>query len=202
MLLKHVKTDSGRARAWLRSSLNEHSLERYFHMMINDDSEKILQFYEPHAFIIDQERSSMLPQMAAGLNSILFAITIDNEVLNLPAPSKLMENGPSDDDILAPRVKTSTVVAATSNEEKKKIGHRKKKSSSQVISFDDDEIKATLTKNNVIKHTASSGNVVDKKELERKVQAALKNHDPYRSPSPSMSITYDDVHLESNKGKY
>ena len=54
MLLKHVKTDSGRARAWLRSSLNEHSLERYFHMMINDGSERILQFYEPHAFIIDQ----------------------------------------------------------------------------------------------------------------------------------------------------
>ena len=126
----------------------------------------------------------------------LFAITIDNEVLNLPAPSSLLENGPSDDDILAPRVKTTVV---TANEEKKKIGHRKKKSSSQVISFDDDEIKATLTKNNVIKH--ASCNVVDKKELERKVQAALKNHDHYRSPSPSMSITYDDVHLESNKGK-
>ena len=92
---------------------------------------------------------------------------------------------------------------------------------SQVISFDDDhEIKATLTKNNVIKHSTSAASIsgsganssftsvsgandVDKRELERKVQAALKNHNSYRSPSPSMSITYDDiVHLESNKGTY
>ena len=92
---------------------------------------------------------------------------------------------------------------------------------SQVISFDDDhEIKATLTKNNVIKPSTSAASIsgsganasftsvsgandVDKRELERKVQAALKNHNSYRSPSPSMSITYDDiVHLESNKGTY
>ena len=86
-----------------------------------------------------------------------------------------------------------------------------------MISFDDDhEIKATLTKNNVIKHSTSAASIsgssltsvsgandVDKRELERKVQAALKNHNSYRSPSPSMSITYDDiVHLESNKGIY
>ena len=198
MLLKFVKTDAGRARAWLRSSLNEHSLERYFHMMINDDSERILQFYEPHAFILDQERSSMLPQMAAGLNSILFAITIDNEVLNFwsTSASTLLENGATDQDILAPKVKNVVAVS----EEKKKVT-RKKKSSSQVISFDDDEIKATLTKNHVIKHSASAANV-DKKELERKVQAALKDHSSYRSPSPTMSITYDDVLLESNKGAY
>jgi len=204
MLLKFVKTDSGRARAWLRSSLNEHSLERYFHMIINDDSERILQFYEPHAFIIDQERSSMLPQMAAGLNSILFAITIDNEALNFwststPSPSTLLENGATDQDILAPKVKNVTV--AVSEKEKRKVT-RKKKSSSQVISFDDDEIKATLTKNHVIKHSASAVTNVDKKELERKVHAALKDHNSYRSPSPTMSITYDDVLLESNKGSH
>jgi len=219
MLLKHVKTDSGRARAWLRSSLNEHSLERYFHMMINDGSERILQFYEPHAFIIDQERSSMLPQMAAGLSSILFAITIDNEVLNFWSSStpSLLENGTTDEDILAPKT-VKSIGAGASSEEKKK-SRNKKKGSSQVISFDDDhEIKATLTKNIVIKHSTSAAstsvsganssftsvsgtNDVDKRELERKVQAALKNHNSYRSPSPSMSITYDDiVHLESNKG--
>ena len=108
-----------------------------------------------------------------------------------------MENGAADQDILAPKVKNVTV--AVSEKEKRKVT-RKKKSSSQVISFDDDEIKATLTKNHVIKHSASAVTNVDKKELERKVQAALKDHSSYRAPSPTMSISYDDVLLESNKG--
>jgi len=33
MSLRNIRTDSGRGRAWLRSSLNEHSLERYMHML-------------------------------------------------------------------------------------------------------------------------------------------------------------------------
>ncbi|KAJ6640449.1 hypothetical protein lerEdw1_013728, partial [Lerista edwardsae] len=39
-------------------------------------------FYEDWSFIMDEERSSMIPTMAAGLNSILFAINIDNKDLN------------------------------------------------------------------------------------------------------------------------
>ena len=35
--LKLVNTDCGRGRAWLRASLNEHSLERYMHMLIERD---------------------------------------------------------------------------------------------------------------------------------------------------------------------
>ena len=35
--LKLVNTDTGRGRAWLRASLNEHSLERYAHMLIEND---------------------------------------------------------------------------------------------------------------------------------------------------------------------
>ena len=100
MLLKHVKSDSGRARSWLRSALNEHSLERYFHMMITDEK-KISQYYQPHAFMLDQERSSMLPQMSAGLNSILFAIIIDNESLNSFKNGVLLDR---DAEILAAKV--------------------------------------------------------------------------------------------------
>lgn len=36
MLLKNINTDIGRGRAWLRSSLNENSLERYMHMILAD----------------------------------------------------------------------------------------------------------------------------------------------------------------------
>ena len=109
----------------------------------------------------------------------------------------VLENGTIDEEILAPKVKNVPVAHL---EGKKKVTRKKK--AAQVINFDnDDEIKATLTKNNVIKHSANSTNV-DKKELERKVQAALKDHSSYRSPSPTMSITYDDVLLESNKGMF
>ena len=39
-------------------------------------------FYEDWAFLRDQERSSVLPNVAAGLGTILFAIRIDNEELD------------------------------------------------------------------------------------------------------------------------
>ena len=66
LVLKQVWTDVGRGRAWLRSSLNEHSLERYLHCMLGS-TEHLSVFYEDWAFLMDQERSSMLPTMAAGL---------------------------------------------------------------------------------------------------------------------------------------
>ncbi|NXP55923.1 SNX29 protein, partial [Heliornis fulica] len=79
--LKTITTDIGRGRAWLRCALNEHSLERYVHMLLADKS-RLSVFYEDWSFMMDEERSSMIPTMAAGLNSILFAINIDNRDLN------------------------------------------------------------------------------------------------------------------------
>ncbi|CAG0883735.1 unnamed protein product [Darwinula stevensoni] len=81
LLLGEITTDWGRGRAWLRAALNEHSLERYLQMILCEE-EKLSEFYEPWAFLQDAERSSMLPTMAAGLGSILFAIKIDNKELN------------------------------------------------------------------------------------------------------------------------
>ena len=37
LTLKNISTDSGRGRAWLRATLNEHSLERYMHMLVESD---------------------------------------------------------------------------------------------------------------------------------------------------------------------
>uniref|UniRef100_A0A8C8MKP6 Sorting nexin 29 n=1 Tax=Oncorhynchus tshawytscha TaxID=74940 RepID=A0A8C8MKP6_ONCTS len=79
--LRHISSELGRGRAWLRCALNEHSLERYLHMLLTDGI-RLGTFYEDWAFILDEERASMLPTMAAGLNSILFAINIDNTDLN------------------------------------------------------------------------------------------------------------------------
>ncbi|XP_062999343.1 sorting nexin-29 isoform X2 [Elgaria multicarinata webbii] len=79
--LRNITTDVGRGRAWLRCALNEHSLERYFHMLLADKT-RLSVFYEDWSFMMDEERSSMIPTMAAGLNSILFAINIDNKDLS------------------------------------------------------------------------------------------------------------------------
>lgn len=81
VLLKKITTDSGRGRAWLRSTLNEHSLERVMHSCLENNKFRN-QYYEEWAFVRDHERSSMLPSMAAGLGSIVFAITIDSSDLN------------------------------------------------------------------------------------------------------------------------
>ncbi|XP_031153854.1 sorting nexin-29 [Sander lucioperca] len=79
--LRHISSELGRGRAWLRCALNEHSLERYLHTLLADRP-RLGTFYEDWAFILDEERASMLPTMAAGLNSILFAINVDNSDLN------------------------------------------------------------------------------------------------------------------------
>ncbi|XP_040922882.1 sorting nexin-29 isoform X2 [Toxotes jaculatrix] len=79
--LRHISSELGRGRAWLRCALNEHSLERYLHTLLADRP-RLGTYYEDWAFILDEERASMLPTMAAGLNSILFAINIDNNDLN------------------------------------------------------------------------------------------------------------------------
>ncbi|XP_057681536.1 sorting nexin-29 isoform X2 [Corythoichthys intestinalis] len=79
--LRHISSELGRGRAWLRCALNEHSLERYLHSLLADRP-RVGTYYEDWAFMLDEERASMLPTMAAGLNSILFAINIDNSDLN------------------------------------------------------------------------------------------------------------------------
>ncbi|CAG0892031.1 unnamed protein product [Cyprideis torosa] len=90
LLLHHVNTDLGRARAWLRAAFNENALERYLHILLSDE-DRLRGFYEDGAFMLDSERSSVLPNMAAGLGSILFAISIDRESLN---QASLMESFP------------------------------------------------------------------------------------------------------------
>ncbi|CAL1542831.1 unnamed protein product [Lymnaea stagnalis] len=145
--LKLVNTDSGRGRAWLRASLNEHSLERYMHMLIESD-EMLAQHYEDWAFLRDLERSSMLPNMAAGLGSILFAITVDRPELNKgysvantihvnhtlePVEALVKEDEPK------PVISGSVSPASAKRKEKKK-----KKKVPNVVSFDEDETVGTV----------------------------------------------------------
>lgn len=79
--LKYITTDVGKGRAWLRSALNEHCLERVFQMILSDLS-CLTEFYMPDAFLLDEEKASLLPQIAAGLKSIVFNINIDDSALS------------------------------------------------------------------------------------------------------------------------
>ncbi|XP_064478663.1 sorting nexin-29-like isoform X2 [Ornithodoros turicata] len=130
LVLKHVVSDQGRGRAWLRSALNEHSLERYMHMLVADPVH-ISQFYEDWSFLMDQERSSMLPTMSAGLGSILFAINIDNPALNPPTAESATHATLSD---------PQPVVRRAMGDVKRK--KKKRKPRSNVVSFDEDDLDA------------------------------------------------------------
>jgi len=80
--LKHIKTSIGGCRAWIRSSLNEHSLGRYLKAMLDNGSTIVKQFYEEDAAIRDLSRQTEILELVAKLNTILFASTIDNPNLN------------------------------------------------------------------------------------------------------------------------
>ncbi|CAN7940553.1 unnamed protein product, partial [Ixodes hexagonus] len=131
LVLRHVTSDEGRGRAWLRSALNEHALERYMHMLLADPSH-LSQFYDEDAFLMDQESSSMLPTMSAGLGSILFAINIDNPDLN-PPESSVVVRAPTQASLSNPR----PVIARALVDVKRKKKRRKPRSN--VVSFDDDD---------------------------------------------------------------
>lgn len=64
--LQNVKTNLGKGRSWLRSALNERSLERYLNTLICNE-ELLNLYYEPCAFLCDQEKSYILSTAAGGI---------------------------------------------------------------------------------------------------------------------------------------
>ncbi|KAK2577049.1 hypothetical protein KPH14_005865 [Odynerus spinipes] len=127
-VLRKVCTDFGRGRAWLRAILNERSLERNLHIVINP--EKLSSFYEDWAFLLDQEKCAALPNVAAGLSAILFAIRVDNEELDNNSKVKDAEklNGEQSELIIS-------MMPGTLNLKQGKV---QKKVPTHIISFDND----------------------------------------------------------------
>lgn len=88
--LRHVWTDRGKGRAFIRATLNEQSLERYVLICLSDPN--LNNSYESWSLMRDPEITHLLSTMAAGLGAILFAITVDTPDLN--TPSRLNEMWP------------------------------------------------------------------------------------------------------------
>ncbi|KAK3857060.1 hypothetical protein Pcinc_036671 [Petrolisthes cinctipes] len=150
LVLRCVSTDLGRGRAWLRSLLNEHALERYMHILGCEEG-ILQQWFEPWALLRDQERAAMLPNLAAGLDSILFAINIDNPELNGPSereggtgvcPTTLPAVATQEPEAhIAPTttdITSSRDQAVSSCGKKRELRKKRRKIPSQLISFDDD----------------------------------------------------------------
>jgi hypothetical protein len=110
-------------RAWLRAALNEHTLERYIQDILSDVP-SLKNHYEPHAFLLDVERASMLPQMAAGLSTILFAAVVDNPELN-GLPKSRTSSGPSS--VLTNKVQQDVPEAVVAPEAKEMVTVKRKK---------------------------------------------------------------------------
>ncbi|KAK2569051.1 Sorting nexin-29 [Acropora cervicornis] len=146
--LQKATSDAGRGRAWLRSSLNERSLEKYFHHMLGNRT-VISQFYEKEAFLMNDELASMLPMIAAGLSSILFALTVDSDELNIVRPqppplaiskdvfSGLLPSFPTKPVSEPAPVYSASLIADHSKQEKKKK-KRKKKLSAAIVCIEED----------------------------------------------------------------
>uniref|UniRef100_A0A2M4BHG4 Putative sorting nexin-29 n=1 Tax=Anopheles marajoara TaxID=58244 RepID=A0A2M4BHG4_9DIPT len=80
--LRHVWSASGKGRALLRAILNERALERYVLMWLSDE-QLLAEYYEPWALLRNAEVQHLLPNVAAGLGTILFAIAFDVPELNV-----------------------------------------------------------------------------------------------------------------------
>ncbi|XP_067672331.1 sorting nexin-29-like isoform X2 [Haliotis asinina] len=195
--LKTINTDAGRGRAWLRASFNEHSLERYMHMLIDSD-DLLSQFYEEWAFLRDQERSSMLPMMSAGLGSILFAITIDRPELNRAhhVSNNVHVNNTTDPGTAADVQEEPHAVIAGDNgeiaESVKKKEKKKKKKIANIVSFDEDDADVfsesglVTAKSRKSPHSSVSSDITSREDsikdmsdnVEDKVGVQMRNGDP------------------------
>lgn len=126
-VLKHIWTDTGRGRAWIRAALNERSLERYCHIVLSNP-ELLEVYYEEWALLRDQEKNSLLPNMAAGVASILFAINIDKPELNNSITNRSESF----------QTKPEPIIEAPIPEQRDRQ-KKKRKVARQFISFDDDD---------------------------------------------------------------
>lgn len=64
--LRHVWTDSGKVRAFIRALLNERSFERYILIWLNDPN--LGNSFEDWSFMRDSEVQNLLPSIAAGMD--------------------------------------------------------------------------------------------------------------------------------------
>ncbi|KAI6649735.1 Pleckstrin homology domain-containing family M member 2-like [Oopsacas minuta] len=76
-----VRSAIGKGRAWLHIALNDHLMESYFRLFL-EDSKPIRSYYKPDAFIRDAERMKILQTHVSGLDFIKFELNTNCEYLD------------------------------------------------------------------------------------------------------------------------
>ncbi|XP_018326510.1 sorting nexin-29 isoform X2 [Agrilus planipennis] len=184
--LSHIWTDCGRGRAWLRSSLNERSLERYFYSFVND-KDLLKKYYCEGALLRDEEKSNLLPNMAAGLCSILFAISINKPDLNSGVQLSIRRVKEKSEPIIEVPVPVG------------KSHRRNRKVAKQIILFDEEDSSAVSTSvpsscesftsseiNSVIKMAESQSEVVE--------ESQIRNNDPHtQKEKPKHRVSIESI---------
>uniref|UniRef100_A0A6A7G2B2 Sorting nexin-29-like n=2 Tax=Hirondellea gigas TaxID=1518452 RepID=A0A6A7G2B2_9CRUS len=159
--LRHVSCDTGRVRAWIRSGLNEHSIERYFRILSSEIS-LLERCYEPWAFMRDEDKTVQLPQLAHGLCSIFFALIIDQSELcrgsqcrhDHSSSNRRASTGRATHLIAAlPRSK-SRDEGLSAALKKREFRRRRKKVPSQLVSFDEALDTGSCSGNNNSEHNS------------------------------------------------
>ncbi|CAG4981266.1 unnamed protein product [Parnassius apollo] len=120
-ILANINTPLGYFRAFIRAALNERSLERYLQSWITHGL--LSEYYEDGA-IVRATEASILPDMAAGLSTVLFALSIDRTELNESQQGNQMTKAEH-------VIPLPTPIKASGNVKKKPLR--------QVISFDKDQ---------------------------------------------------------------
>ncbi|XP_049695093.2 sorting nexin-29 isoform X2 [Helicoverpa armigera] len=126
-ILTNINTPLGYFRAFLRAALNERSLDRYLQSWVAHGL--LMEYYEEGALVRDPDTSQLLPSTAAGLSTVLFALSIDRPELN----DSQQANYSSKAEHVIP---LPMPVKSSSNLKRKPLR--------QVISFDKNEQKNTM----------------------------------------------------------
>uniref|UniRef100_A0A2A4K4S4 PX domain-containing protein n=1 Tax=Heliothis virescens TaxID=7102 RepID=A0A2A4K4S4_HELVI len=126
-ILTNINTPLGYFRAFLRAALNERSLDRYLQSWVAHGL--LMEYYEEGALVRDPDISQLLPSTAAGLSTILFALSIDRPELN---DSQQSNNSNKAEHVIP----LPMPVKSSSNLKRRPLR--------QVISFDKNEQKNTM----------------------------------------------------------
>ena len=80
--LQHPETDLGRCRAWIRMAANENSLFAYI-IALQSNPDLLTKYYEPQAFLRDQDLTEAAINVLSGLETFRFELTLDTASLEI-----------------------------------------------------------------------------------------------------------------------
>ncbi|KHN85344.1 Pleckstrin homology domain-containing family M member 3 [Toxocara canis] len=89
---KHIKSDIGKARAWIRIVLNEDALEHYLNLFWHDPI-SMCKFYDKSAYLRDLEHFNLMIGCVKAISELDLYIPINSPFLNTWTPTPLILSG-------------------------------------------------------------------------------------------------------------